>query len=80
MCIQVMIARKETFMRLIDEKKIGGSYRKNIKQKVTKGLPKITCGVLMEDVSTEPPTCTYEGGLKTVPADLWKSRLDGDRK
>ena len=67
-------------MRLVAEKKIGGSYRKNIKQKVMKGLPKITCGVLIEDASTEVPTCTYEGGLQTIPAHLWKSRLDGDKR
>ena len=78
--LQVFISRLETFLRLVKEKKIGGSYRKNIKKKVMKGLPAFTCGVLVEDASTTPPTATYEGGLKTVPAELWKNRISGNRR
>lgn len=67
-------------MRLIDEGKIGGSYRKNIKQKVMKGLPKIRCGVLLEDSTNTPATCTYTGDLKTIPAALWKTRLGANTR
>ena len=77
---QVVISRLEVFIKLVKAKKIGGSYRKNIKQKVTKGLPKMTCAVLVEDKSQDPPVYEHKENLKTIPANLWKNKLDGNRK
>ena len=68
------------FIELVEQKKIGGSYRKNIKQKVSAGLPKITCAVLVEDANQDPPTYTYQDKLKAVPAELWKNKIEGNRR
>lgn len=58
--------------------KIGTSYRRQVRQKVQRSLPKVTYGVLVE--SGTPPVRTYHAGLAAVPADLYKNYRRTGRK
>lgn len=76
---QVITSRLDVFNDLAEKKKIGSSFR-TIKDRVKGGLPKMRCAVLIEDTSYDPPQYTYKKDLLRVPAELWKNKIDGNRR
>ena len=54
------------------------SYRKGVKKKALRGLPKFSYSILLSDKSTDPPTLTEQDNLHAIPARYLNLRSGGN--
>lgn len=58
---------------MVEEGKLGKRYSRDVRGKVLRGLPPITCGVLVS--SGNPAVVEYRPGLQSIPQSLYQSEF-----